>query len=202
MADASRLSIRVIAAVALLAALAAAFGAGRASVARQAPSVLPSPTRILEGVSLGFPHTIAGAEAAAAHYLLELERAMDTLDPRRTVAVASLLATSAEAQAIGTHAGSVIGLESSDGAPARRVAISTDPISYSTQAAQVTVLEAWLYARTDQEAVWAIERVSLVWQQGDWRVAAIDGAAPSSNESLAELHAQLEFPGAGDASVR
>jgi hypothetical protein len=44
--------------------------------------------------------------------------------------------------------------------------------------------------------------VSLAWQNGDWRVSAITGGAPSANESLADLRSQLSFPGPGDASVR
>ena len=80
--------------------------------------------------------------------------------------------------------------------------IASDPVSYSPAGAQVTVLECWIYATPSREAVWAIERVSLVWQHGDWRVSAIDGAAPSADESLGELRSQLEFPGPGDASVR
>ena len=75
-------------------------------------------------------------------------------------------------------------------------------VGYSPAAAQITVLESWIYATSSQEALWAIERVSLAWQDGDWRVTAIAGAAPSANESLADLRAQLGFPGTGDASVR
>ncbi len=96
----------------------------------------------------------------------------------------------------------MIALEQAHGAPLRRVAVSTDPNSYSPAAAQVTVLESWIYATSSQEALWAIERVSLIWRGGDWRVSAIEGAAPSANESLADLRGQLAFPGVGDASVR
>ena len=73
------------------------------------------------------------------------------------------------------------------------------PIRSATRpaAAQITVLESWIYATASQEALWAIERVSLIWRDGDWRVSAIDGAAPSANESLADLRAQLELPGVG-----
>ena len=83
--------------------------------------MVPGPTRLVSGVGVGFAHSEAGAEAAAAHYLLELERAMDTLDAQRTAAVAALVATSAEARAIAAHASEVIGLERSGGAPLRRV---------------------------------------------------------------------------------
>jgi hypothetical protein len=163
---------------------------------------MPAPMRLVDGVSLGFPRTLAGAEAAAAHYLLEIERAMDGLSPRRTSIVALLLATPSEAQTVEARAADVIALDREDGPPLRRVAIATNPLAYSTQAAQVTVLEAWLYAHANEEAAWAIERVSLAWRRGDWRVTAIAGAAPSADESLAQLRAQFAFPGAGDASVR
>lgn len=202
MAGGTRSSFRWVWLLAALAAIAVTFVAGRASVPTDAAPAFAEPTRIVDGVSIGFPHTPAGADAAAAHYLVELERAMDTLDATRTASVASIVATQSEAQTIRAHASDVIGLERSDGPPLRRVAIATDLLSYSSAEAEVTVLEGWFYARVNQEAVWAIERVSLVWRREDWRIAEIAGAAPSSNESLSELRAQLEFSGVGDASVR
>jgi hypothetical protein len=192
-------SARVVAAVLIL---FVAFLAGRSTVSRGEGPVVPGPLRVIDGVSVGFAHSQAGADAAAAHYLLEIERAMDTLDAERTSKVASLVSTSGEARAITAHAATVIASERSGGAPLRRVAISTDPVVYSPTAAQVTVLESWIYATNAQEALWAVERVSLAWQNGGWRVSAITGGAPSADESLADLRSQLSFPGAGDASVR
>jgi hypothetical protein len=198
----SRVAPRSAIAVACVLIISTAFLAGRATIAGRKPPLVPGPYRTVDGVTLGFAHTEVGAEAAGAHYLLELERAMDTLSVQRTAAVAALVATSSEAHPIAAHAASVTALEQSHGAPLRRVAISTDPASYSPAATQITVLETWIYAASSQEALWAIERVSLTWQDGDWRVSAIAGAAPSANESLAELRTQLVFPGTGDASVR
>ncbi len=197
-----RVTARAGLAVGCVVVLCIALLAGRATVTGDKPPVVPGPYRVVEGVSIGFAHTEAGAEAAAAHYLLELERAMDTLSAQRTTTVSALVATSGEARAIGAHAASVIALEQSHGAPLRRVAVSTDPVSYSASAAQITVLESWIYATSAQEALWAIERVSLTWANGDWRISAVAGAAPSANESLADLRRQLTFPGVGDASVR
>ena len=57
-----------------------AFCAGRATVRRPGLPVVPGPLRVIDGVGVGFAHSQAGADAAAAHYLLEIERAMDTLD--------------------------------------------------------------------------------------------------------------------------
>ena len=193
---------RAAIAVATALTLLVAFIAGRATVAARPAPVVPGPFRVTDGVSVGFTHSQAGADAAAAHYLLEIERAMDTLDIQRTESVAQLVATNREARAIAAHAASVIAVERFDGAPLRRVAISAEPVTYSSTAAQVTVLECWIYATSSQEALWAIERVSLIWQAGEWRVSAISGAAPSADESLAELRTQLTFPGPGDASVR
>jgi len=191
----------IVAAAALV--LVVAFLAGQATtLLAPTPPDGPGPFHTVHGVTLGFVRSQAGAEAAAAHYLLEIERAMDTLSAQRTAAVAGLVSTGGEAQAIQTHADEVIALEHAHGAPLRRVAISTAPVAYSPSAAQVTVLESWIYATGAQEALWAIERVSLAWHNGDWRVSAIIGGAPSANESLADLRSQLSFPGPGDASVR
>ena len=178
------------------------FVLGRATAGGESSPVVPGPDRLVTGVGVGFAHSEAGAEEAAAHYLLELERAIDTLAVARTSTVADLVATSGEARVFEAHAAAAIALERTGGAPLRRIAISTDPVSYSRARAEVTVLESWLYATVTREALWAIERVTLVWQRGDWRVSAIAGAAPSANESLADLRSQLEFPGVGDAAVR
>jgi hypothetical protein len=178
------------------------FVLGRATAGGGSSPVLPGPDRVVGGVGVGFSRSEAGAEAAGAHYLLELERAIDTLQITRTATVADLVATSAEARVFDAHAAAAIAVERTEGGPLRRVAISTDPVFYSRARAEVTVLEGWIYATATREALWAIERVTLVWQHGDWRVSAIGGAAPSANESLADLRAQLEFPGVGDASVR
>jgi hypothetical protein len=198
----SRRIARGVAATAAVVLLIVAFLAGRATVSVPMPPVVAGPLQAVDGVMLGYEHTELGATAAGAHYLLELERAMDTLSVQRTVQVAGLLATSTEARAITTHAASVIALERAHGAPLRRIALSTNLTAYSTAAADVTVLESWIYATSAQEALWAIERVSLVWRATGWRVSAITGAASSEDESLAELRAQLSYPGPGDASVR
>ena len=198
----ARIGTRVALGAAAAVLVSIAFLAGRATMDGGGPPVVPGPLRVVDGVGVGFTQSELGAEDAAAHYLLELERAIDTLDVRRAAAVADLVATAGGAGVFDARAAAAVALERSDGAPLRRVAISTDPISYSATGAQVTVLECWIYATATREAVWAIERVSLVWRQGDWRMSAITGAAPSANESLGELRSQLEFPGPGDASVR
>jgi len=199
-----RTEARIVPRVALLIAtvlvIAIGFVAGRATATSGRAPLVPGPHRLVDGVGVGFARSEPGAEAAAAHYLLELERGMDTLNPGWTSRVARLVATSSEAANFNAHAEAAIAVERSTGAPLRRV--SSDPVSYSPAAARVTVLESWIYATASREAVWAIERVSLVWERGDWRVSAIVGAAPSLDESLADLRSQLEFPGPGDASVR
>ena len=201
-----RTEARIVPRVALLIAtvlvIAIGFVAGRATATSGKPPLVPGPHRLVDGVGVGFARSEPGAEAAAAHYLLELERGMDTLNPGWTSTVARLVSTSSEAANFNAHAEAAIAVERSTGAPLRRVVVSSDPVSYSPAAARVTVLESWIYATASREALWAIERVSLVWERGDWRVSAIDGAAPSMDESLADLRSQLEFPGPGDASVR
>jgi hypothetical protein len=182
--------------------LVVVFVLGRATAGGGSSPVVPGPDRVVTGVGVGFARSEAGAEAAAAHYLLELERAIDTLDVARTATVAELVATNAEARMFDAHAAAAIAVERTGGTPLRRLAVSTDPVFYSRAGAEVTVLESWIYATAAREALWAIERVTLVWQHGDWRVSAIAGAALSADESLAELRSQLEFPGVGDASVR
>ena len=88
-----RIGPRVALGAAFVVLVSIAFLAGRATMAGGSAPVVPGPLRVVDGVGVGFAHSEAGAEAAAAHYLLELERAMDTLDARRTAAVAELVAT-------------------------------------------------------------------------------------------------------------
>jgi len=122
---------------------------------------VPGPARVIDGVGVGFAHTPAGADAAGAHDLLEIERAMDTLNARRTAAVASLVATGDQARAISAHASAVIAIERSSGVPLRRVAICTDRSPTRRPWCRYGV-ESWIYATAAREALWAIERVSLV----------------------------------------
>jgi hypothetical protein len=194
---------RAVLAGVVLALVVVAFLAGHGSAGGRAPRlVVPGPSRTVSGITVGFADTRSGANAAAAHYLLELERAIDALSPERVNTVARLVASAREADAMDVHATSVIALEQSTGVPLRRIAIATNPVSFSPSTAVVTVLEEWIYAQPRRELVWGVERVSLVWRAGDWRVKGIVGAAPSPDESLTALRSQLEFPGAGDASVR
>ena len=197
-----RTAVRAAFVVLSLLGLVAVFLLGRSTTAATSREVPPGPTQIADGITLGFADKEVGADAAAAQYLLELERAIDTLDPARVAAIARLVTTQAETQAMAARAGAAISLERSYGPPLRRAAISTQLLAYSPQAATVNVLECWIYARADEELLWALERVSLVWRSGDWRVSAIAGVAPAQHESLAQLHQQLAYPGPGDASVR
>jgi hypothetical protein len=185
--------------VALVAA--ASFVVARVTVSAGAHSLVPGPRREIRGVTFGFARTRPGAEAAAAHSLLEIERAMDTLDARRLQTVARLVATPTEAGVMARRAADVIAVERTDGVPVRRVAISTEFVSYTSSSAAVTVVECWIYARASQMAVWAVETVSLVWAKDSWLVATITSSS-ARNESADQLKAQFEFPGPGDASVR
>jgi hypothetical protein len=149
----ARIGTRVALVTAFAVLVSIAFLAGRATMDGGGPPVVPGPLRVVDGVGVGFTHSELGAEGAAAHYLLELERAIDTLDVRRAAAVADLVATAGGAGVFDARAAAAVALERSDGAPLRRVAISTDPISYSPTVAQVTVLECWIYATATREAV-------------------------------------------------
>ena len=106
----------VVLSIVFLAARATAGGGG-------APPVVPGPRQLVKGVGVGFADTEPGAEAAAAHYLLELERAIDTLNPARTTAVANLVATTGEARVFESHTEAAIAVERTGGAPLRRLGV-------------------------------------------------------------------------------
>ena len=145
--------------------------AGHGRRGRQRP-VVPGPYRIVDGVTVGFAHTEAGAEAAAAHDLLELERAMDSLSAQRTAKVAGLVATSSEARALDAHA--AFGDRPGAGPWRRRCGASRSrPIRAATPRLprRSRCLRAGSTRPRAQEALWAIERVSLIWRGGDWRVS-------------------------------
>lgn len=91
------------------------FLLGRATAGGGSPPVVPGPRQVVKGVGVGFARSEAGAEAAAAHDLLELERAIDTLEVTRTATVASVVATSGEARVFDAHAAAIAVLRPAEG---------------------------------------------------------------------------------------
>lgn len=152
-----------------------------------------------DGVPVGYPHTTAGAEAAAANYVVAFNSAdmAHASDRDRLVnaiadpAIASTL--QGQFDAAYTQIDTTYGLTSAGNAPAgqtfveRAAPIGVTQVSYNGQSATVSVWVvtlAGLAGTNSQHAVsedWATVTVTLSWTHGDWKwfsFQSAEGPAP------------------------
>ena len=164
-----------------------------------APVALTRGSRLVNGVSVGYPHTLVGAVSAASEYMADLG---STLDPDRTAAVMRLVAdpsyTDGPAEwAKGTSdARASLGLPTSGLLPSA-AAVMLGPAEYQVRdvsADQVTVLLLARYTTslpgTGTKSSDAVFPLRMHWVGGDWKVLKPDGttytslaAAPGSDQA-------------------
>ena len=164
-----------------------------------APFELPRGSKLVNGVSVGYPHTLAGAVSAASEYMTDLG---STLDPDRTAAVMRLVAdpsyTGGPAEwAKGTSdARASLGLPVSGLLPSA-AAVMLGPAEYQVRDAsddQVTVLLLARYTTSlpgaGTKSSDAVFPLRMHWAGGDWKVLKPDGtsytnlaAAPGSDQA-------------------
>ena len=155
--------------------------------------------KLVNGVSVGYPHTLAGAVSAASEYMTDLG---STLDPDRTAAVMRLVAdpsyTDGPAEwAKGTSdARASLGLPVSGLLPSA-AAVMLGPAEFQIRDAsddQVTVLLLARYTTslpgTGTKSSNAVFPLRMHWAGGDWKVLKPDGttytslaAAPGSDQA-------------------
>jgi hypothetical protein len=163
------------------------------------PMNLTRGSKLANGVSVGYPHTLAGAVSAASEYMTDLG---STLDPDRTAAVMRLVAdpsyTDGPAEwAKGTSdARASLGLPTSGLLPSA-AAVMLGPAEYQVRDAsddQVTVLLLARYTislpGTGTKSSDAVFPLRMHWAGGDWKVLKPDGttytslaAAPGSDQA-------------------
>jgi hypothetical protein len=163
------------------------------------PVTLIRGSHLVNGVSVGYPHSLAGAVSAASEYMTDLG---STLDPDRTAAVMRLVAdpsyTDGPAEwAKGTSdARASLGLPTSGLLPSA-AAVMLGPAEYQVRDAsdnQVTVLILARYTislpGTGTKSSNAVFPLRMHWAGRDWKVLKPDGttytslaAAPGSDQA-------------------
>ena len=164
---------------------------------------LPTGHRVVDGVRVDYPHTVAGAVAAAVEYGTQVG---STLDLDRAAVVAAAVADDSFGDA-GAHfvQGRVndrahLGLPSTGPVPAG-ASILLGPIAYQVRdvrPAHVTVLLlAYLTATSPArgiESFYAVFPYELAWFGGDWKASKQPAAAP-------DYSGLRRAPGTADATA-
>jgi len=169
------------------------------SSAFAAPMELPRGSKLVNGVSVGYPHTLAGAVSAASEYMTDLG---STLDPDRTAAVMRLVADPSYTDGPAEWAKGTSGARASLGLPTSGLlpsaaAVMLGSAEYQVRDAsddQVTVLLLARYTLslpgTGTKSSDAVFPLRMHWAGGDWKVLKPDGttytslaAAPGSDQA-------------------
>lgn len=163
---------------------------GASTAAGAAP---PGGMRIVDGVPVGYPHTRAGAEAAAVNYQLARTRPAYFTEPAtRHKILAVMMAPQALTEQIRSDDDQTarvvarLGLGAGDGTSGRFIAraapLGTRITSYTELAANVDVWMAEVAGVVDPSSVlppsasWSTYGLTLVWL-GDWKIAALSAAS-------------------------
>jgi hypothetical protein len=181
------------------AAASSSAATGAPSVAVTAPYSAGQPTSTAGGVPVGYPHTTAGAEAAAANYVVAFNSADMVYSWARNRLVNAIadpaIASSLQGQFDAAYAqiDTTYGLSSSGAAPSgqtfveRAAPVGVSLVSTSGNTATVSVWAvtlAGLAGANSQHAVsedWVTVTVTLNWTHGDWKwfsFQSAEGPAP------------------------
>jgi hypothetical protein len=191
------LRIGAIAAGALV-ALALVFGIGRwtapaASNGAQ-PTVRgqsgPGPTRVENGVPVGYAHTQDGAVAAATNYLMVVDGPLVTQPDKYRAAINTLAAPEARVR-LRQHAEANIGaLQTlvSYATQGRAVVHRGIPLAYKVDRYTGDVADVSIWAEgliavdgeMSMREIWSTTTVTAQWSNGDWRLSNIAATTPAS----------------------
>jgi hypothetical protein len=164
---------------------------------------IPGPTRVEEGMPVGYPQTAEGAQAAAARYVALLGGPL-ALDPvRRDAALAAVSTARQPPPAVAARWATRPNVERATGASealssgepfvAAAAPVMSQVRAYDGDTATVAV---WVTAvlgttrlgRLDQS--WATETVVLRWDGNDWKLASYDstpGPVPALHQPVTPL---------------
>lgn len=136
------------------------------------------PTKIINGVPVGYDQTQDGAIAAESNYESAWFRAVRLPAEQRQVVLATFIAKDAldGMSQLATAANTLLSREAGDKLVSIQKPISARIITYTPDKAtvgawsiQITAGSAMEYARED----WSLSTVALVWENNDWKFLAI-----------------------------
>jgi hypothetical protein len=183
--------ILVVAAFAVGRATAPSHSSTRTLTTTVSTPSQPAPSKVVDGVAVGYPHTQAGAVAALLADGQTLSDPTVLLNPTRRSQVLSLIATSQYAQTFSGAGGQALiqaekntqlgqGIESGAQTVFLSVPISYRVVSYSPQQIKLVGYGVSIVAN-DQglspRTTWATSTTTAVWQSGDWKVSSASSSA-------------------------
>jgi hypothetical protein len=155
----------------------------------------PGPSRMVDGVPVGFGHSRAGAVAALLSYSAVLGDPHTLLDPKRRAVVLRLIATDRYASTFQGRGGAALeqarrGPLGQGLATGARTIYLASPIAYRVISydGQTARIEGWgvSVVGNDQgltpRASWATTDTLVRWQNRDWRIDSVqsqDGPTPA-----------------------
>ena len=139
----------------------------------------PGPTRVVDGVGLGYAHSEAGALAAATEFLEVSGGSAVTNQDAYSAALETLAAPewTARARDTGANATSFALDRYGDDAAVVTTPVAHRTAAYSPEAASVelwAVMTAAGPKLKDAEQNWITARFQLRWVDGDWRLSSED----------------------------
>jgi hypothetical protein len=183
--------------------LAAGFGVGRLSApaatggGQQHASVNgqsgPGPTRVENGVPVGYAHTQEGAVAAATNFVSVVDGPMIVQPDKYRKAIVSLAAPEASSQLQSEGEKTMASLQNVSGLATyaqqgRTIVFRTVPLSYRVEsydesAAQVSIWTEGLLAVDGvlpPRQTWTTVTTTVKWVDGDWKLIRIGAYAAGS----------------------
>lgn len=174
----------------------------------------PAPSKVVDGVAVGYPHTRAGAVAALLADGQTLSDPKVLLNPTLRSQVLSLIATSQYAQTFSGAGGQALvqaerntplgqGIRSGAQTVFLSVPVSYRVVSYSPQQVKVIGYGVSIVAN-DQglspRTTWATSTTTAVWQDGDWKVASASSSDGPTPALTAQPSSASAFLGALDGT--
>jgi hypothetical protein len=166
-------------------------------------TVLPNPSRVIDGVPVGYPHTEMGAVSAAAHFL----GVLDTFDPQAAQKQAQIMADpdysevfGVEVRNAGEQARKTAGLPP-DGESDPGNNSTTQPRAFQDHQDTPDRVLVWLLSDSDitvNGVVAHSEAVSgavMVWTQDDWKLSVVDDPPATAPQSATPGTAQAVSEG-------
>ena len=150
----------------------------------------PGPTRVIDGVGVGYARSEAGALAAATEFV-EVSGGSSVTDPEAYRAALETMAApewTARARETGANATSFALERYGDGATVVTTPVAHRISSFSPEAASVelwAVMTAAGPKLKDAEQNWITARLQLRWVEGDWRLSSEDTTSGPTPELLA-----------------